>query len=62
MSLMHWQSLAMAEMYIHNNTNKRRQTLERFETKFVPNLYRNENACLNTIDTYNTRSAEAKVI
>ena len=52
----------MAERYIHNNSNKQRQTLERFETKFVPDLYRNENACLNTTDTYNTRSAEAKVI
>ena len=62
MSLMHWQSLAMAERYIHNNSNKQRQTLERFETKFVPDLYQNKNTCLNNKDTYNTRSAETEAI
>ena len=37
-SLPHWQSLAMAERYVHNNTNRQRADLERYETKIVPNL------------------------
>ena len=38
MKLMHWQSLAMAERYVHNNTDRQRADLERYETKIVPNL------------------------
>ena len=38
MKLMHWQSLAMAERYVHNNTDKQRADLEEYATKFVPDL------------------------
>ncbi|MDC0198619.1 tyrosine-type recombinase/integrase [Pseudomonadota bacterium] len=38
MKLMHWQSLAMAERYVHNNANTQRADLERFKTKIVPDL------------------------
>ena len=53
MTLMHWQSLAMAERYVHRNSNKQRQVLERYETKFVPDLSQEINTCNTDNDSYN---------
>ena len=58
MTLMHWQSLAMAERYVHRNSNKQRQVLERYETKFVPDLSQEIKACNKDNHSYNTSSAE----
>lgn len=43
--LMHWQSLKMAERYVHTNSMKQRLTLEQFGSNIVPYLSREENAC-----------------
>ena len=53
MKLMHWQSLKMAERYVHNNAKTQRNVLEQFGTEIVPDLSQIKNGCNKEIDSYN---------
>lgn len=52
-TLMHWQSLAMAERYVHNNADNQRNVLERFGTLIVPDLSQTKNTCNKETNSYN---------
>lgn len=57
-ALMHWQSLKMADKYVHMNSNIQRISLEKFAPKFVPDLSHKNNTCNKRRDSYNVGMAE----